>query len=112
MRGGDENGRHFESWDDFMYNNHYAEVGTTTYITFNSIFRWRLRDDILGWFNFLSGTDPDAMVSSTIEAVATPGRTQLVMIVPIAAVVEEEILYVQSHQLRDGECTTVGGVIG
>ncbi|KAK3827418.1 MAG: hypothetical protein J3Q66DRAFT_319 [Benniella sp.] len=77
-----------------MYNNHYAQTGTTTYITSNSIFRWRLRSDIWGYFNFVSGTFPDAMVSSTIEAVATPGKTELVMIIPMTATEEVETLVV------------------
>ncbi|KAK3810160.1 MAG: hypothetical protein J3Q66DRAFT_352285 [Benniella sp.] len=101
-RGEDYQGSASEELDDVMYNNHYAQTGTTTYITSSLTFRWRLRGDFFGWFSMHGGSVPDAMVSSTIEAVpSSPGKTVLVMIIPITASEEFESLVL-----------SIGGALG
>ncbi|KAK3810161.1 MAG: hypothetical protein J3Q66DRAFT_352288 [Benniella sp.] len=100
-RGENSRGQASEQLDDAMYNNHYAQTGTTTYITSSSIFRWRLRGDFFGWFN-MHASIPDAMVSSTIEAVpSSPEKTVLVMIIPMTASEEFESLVL-----------SIGGALG
>jgi len=99
MRG-EENGYASETLDDAVYNRHYAQIGTTTYISSKSTFVRRLRGDFLGYLNW-HGDDGyfDPQVTSTIEAVPSPGKTQLVMIIPVTATEEVETLYAQSYQL-------------
>ncbi|KAF9362592.1 hypothetical protein BGX34_005863 [Mortierella sp. NVP85] len=94
MRG-EENGYASEGLDDGVYNNHYAQIGTTTYISSHSVFIKRLRGDILGYLNW-HGDDTffDPQVTSTVEAVPSPGKTQLVMIIPMTATEEVETLVV------------------
>ncbi|KAK3827420.1 MAG: hypothetical protein J3Q66DRAFT_408313 [Benniella sp.] len=91
---GEENGYASQGLDDTVYNNHYAQSGTTTYINSRSIFVRRLRGDILGYFN-IHGVDEifDPQVTSTIEAVpSSPGKTVLVMIIPMTVTEEVETL--------------------
>jgi len=84
-----------------MYNNHYAQIGTTTYIVSDTVSKRRLRGDFLGYFNIHSDGQFDPKVTSIIEPVPSPGKTQLATIIPVTETEEVETLYVQSYQLFD-----------
>ncbi|KAK3827417.1 MAG: hypothetical protein J3Q66DRAFT_270 [Benniella sp.] len=77
-----------------MYNNHYVQIGTTTYIISNTVFKLRLRGDFLGYFNIHSDRQFDPQVTSIIETLPSPGKTQLVMIMPVSETEEVETLVV------------------
>ncbi|KAF9346413.1 hypothetical protein BGX34_003901 [Mortierella sp. NVP85] len=92
MRG-EDNGYASLGLDDAVYNSHYAQIGTKTYLSFHSVFVRRLRGDILGYLNWHGGDNIfDPQVTSTVETVPSPGKTQLVMVIPVTATEEVETL--------------------